>query len=170
MTTHDANQPDPSDPAFDPALDRLARRLDALGLAEADAAPPGLERRVLDGVGRVFTPEPIPVARRDAGVVRWFPRLAVAAGLALFAGASALLYTGMRRPAEVSADLTLAALAERRIEGLLALSTPSADGFRDKVASIELWADALSAESGLFGSDLIEAEWLDAGWAWEGAL
>lgn len=151
----------------DPALDALAARLDALGDQEMSAAQPGLEDRVLAGVGRVFAPEPVvftpsPALWWRTGTVR------MAAGVALLVGAATVFYT-VSRPAGTpqggAGGVISTALVEQRIEGLLALASEPSDGFGDEVASIELWADALSTESDAawIGSDLAETNWWDAG-------
>ncbi len=159
---HDHDQP------MDPGLEALSARLDALGRAERAGAPVGLEDRVLTEVGRVFQPEPIAFSGRatpwwQTGTAR------VAAGIALLAGVSTVVYTtsgpGAATPTS-QATLINTALIEQRIEGMLALAPQPSDGFGNEIASIELWADALSAESDAawIGSDLADTNWWDAGW------
>ncbi len=156
------------DQPMDSALETLSARLDALAAAERADAPPGLESRVLAEVGRVFNPEPIAFSARTApwwrtGGVR------MAAGIALLVGISTVIYTTSGpgvAPQGAQAAMVNAALIEQRIEGLLALASEPSDGFVNEVASIELWADALSAESDAawLGSDLADTNWWGAGW------
>ena len=153
---------------MDEDLRQLSERLDALGQAEASDMPLGLQASVLEAVGQVYAPQPIAIAHgsvpwRASGVMR------LAAGVALLAGVSALVYTASRTPpvhpgTEIAMVNT--SLVEQRIEGLLALTSDRADGFGDQVASIELWAEAISSESGnaWIGSDLSDSNWWDAGW------
>lgn len=143
----------------DASLEGVASRLDALGAMDRAAAPVGLESRVLDRVGRVFVPPPITIGPTRAwwrsGTAR------AAAGLLLLVGVSALIYsrtqdTELNPLGEGTArELARVDAAERRIEGLLSL-TAEGERFRDQVASIELWADAVSSEIGdaWIGSDL----------------
>ncbi len=161
------NDASPNHEVPDPIMDALSSRLDALGRADRERASPGLEDRVMAGVGRVFAPDP--VAFVPAEPRRWrIGTLRMAAGVALFATAGAVLLTlsgPAAGPGNGQAALVSTALVENRIEGLLALASEPSDGFGDAVASIELWADALSTESDAswIGSDLADPGWWDAG-------
>jgi hypothetical protein len=161
------NHQDPHHDLPDPALDALAARLDAVGDADMSAAQPGLEDRVLAGVGRVFAPEP--VAFTPAAVPWWRTgAVRMAAGVALLVGAATVFYTVSRptvTPQGGAGAVVSTAFVEQRIEGLLALASEPSDGFGDEIASIELWADALRTESDAawIGSDLAETNWWDAG-------
>lgn len=145
-------------------LGALSARLDALGAHEAARAPDGLEERVLAKVGGVFAEGAIPI--RAARPAWWAggPARAAAAAALLAVGASAL-YTQSGRRAPARAAWSSVALAEQRIEGLLAL-TDDADRFDDRIASIELLADAISADGAdAWGVDLTEPDlvFLDGG-------
>lgn len=154
---------------LDASLEALSARLDLLAEAEIADAPAGLEARVLGGVGRVFAPEPVVFSPR---ATPWWRTggVRLAAGVALLVGVSTVVYTtsGPRlTPHGGSAAVVSTALVEQRIEGLLALASEPLDGFGNEIASIELWADALSTESDAawLGSDLADTNWWDAGWA-----
>lgn len=153
---------------IDPDLRVLSERLDALGAADASDMPPELRSKVLEAVGQVYAPQPIAISR---GPARWWASggVRMAAAVALMAAVSALVYTASRTP-PVHPGLQVAmvntAMVEQRIEGLLALTSEGSDRFGDQVASIELWAEALSSEAGnaWIGSDLSDSNWWDAGW------
>lgn len=155
--------------SMDEDLRLLSERLDALGEADASQMPHDLSPRLLDAVGRVYAPQPIPIAR---GSARWWTRGSVrlAAGVALLAGVSTLVYTAARTPSVhpgTEVAMLNTAMVEQRIEGLLALTGDRADEFGDQIASIELWAEAISSETSnaWIGSDLSESNWWDAGWS-----
>lgn len=138
-------------------LGALSARLDALGASERAGAPDGLEERVLAKVGGVLAGGAIPI---DSARPAWWARgpARAAAAAALLAGGAALLYTQSGRPAPERAAWSSVALAEQRIEGLLAL-THDADRFDDRIASIELLADAISADGAdVWGADLAEPD------------
>lgn len=164
------------DHELDDARDRaLSERLDELGLVDASAAGPMLESRVIAGVAGVFTPRPIAFERAERA---WHARaafrvpFATAAGLALAASVGVLMWPGGQTgPGPVGPGMMNVAMVEQRIDGLLALTADgsgSAEGsFEDRVASIELWADALAAdtEHGWLGSDLADPAWYEDGWS-----
>jgi hypothetical protein len=153
----------------DPTLEAISARLDALGEADRSRAAPGLEDRVLAGVGRVFAPEPVVFA---PACTPWWRTggVRMAAGVALLVGLATMVYTASGpgvSPQGGTGEVVSTAFVEQRIEGLLALASEPSDGFGDEIASIELWADALSTESDAawIGSDLADTNWWDAGWA-----
>lgn len=154
----------------------LADRLDELGLADASAAGPMLESRVIAGVAGVFAPAPIAIGRAERP---WHARavfrvpFAMAAGVAMVAGVGFLLWSsGQPGSGPASPTVMSVAMVEQRIDGLLALTADREGGtaeasFEDRVASIELWADALAADTqqGWLGSDLADPAWYEDGWS-----
>ena len=134
----------------DPGLTALSDRLDALGASEAAGSPEGLEDRVLAGVAGVYAPQPIAIGR---GASPWWRGGAVraAAGVAVIGGITLLAYLqspGRSGPGANGPEVISVAMVEQRIEGLLALASHSGDDLDNQIASIQLWADALGAESG----------------------
>ena len=166
----------PDDHHLNDASDaELSERLDELGLAEASGAGPMLESRVMAGVAGVFAPAPIAIGRADRP---WHARavfrvpFAAAAGLALVASVGVLIWpNGQGGPGPAGPTMMNVAMVEQRIDGLLALTADPGDtgegSFEDRVASIELWADALAADSehGWLGSDLADPAWYEDGWS-----
>ena len=133
----------------------LAERLDALGRADADGAPPGLESRLLDAVSGVYAPGPLAIDRARTPWWRGAP-LRAAAAIALLGAGAALIYSlPGPPPPHAGGGVVSVAMAEDRIEGLLAV-LGERDGFDDQVASLELWADAIGSDgAGVWiGSDL----------------
>ncbi|MCC5822662.1 MAG: hypothetical protein LAT64_03720 [Phycisphaerales bacterium] len=152
------NHRDPNHPASDEAaLRAIAERLDALGEAEASGASPRLETSILDAVSETYQPGPIPMDRAATPWWRSAP-LRAAAVTALLGSVAALIYTSPGPPPP-SAEVVSVALAEDRIEGLLAM-LGDRDDFAEQLASLELWADALGSEnaSAWIGSDLGDPE------------
>lgn len=153
----------------------LSERLDELGLADASAAGPMLEQRVIAGVAGVFAPAPIAIGRAERP---WHSRaafrvpFAMAAAVALVASVGVLVRpNGQAGPGPVGPTVMNVAMVEQRIDGLLALTADPGDtgegSFADRVASIELWADALAADTGhgWLGSDLADPAWYEDGWS-----
>lgn len=152
----------------------LSDRLDDLALADASAAGPLLEERVIAGVASVFAPASIAIGRARRP---WHARTAFRAPFALAAGVALAVSVGILirpsgPPPGVSGSgtpaITNVALVEQRIDGLLAVTGDAGErSFEDRVASIALWADVLAAdtEHGWLGSDLADPAWYEDGWS-----
>lgn len=141
---------------LDDASRRINELLDDLGRADEGYAPHDLEARTLDAVSGVYAPGPIAIG--PARTPWWRgASLRAAAALALLAGVGAVFYSMPGAPPVSTGGMTSVALAEDRIEGLLAV-LDDGDGFEDQVASLELWADAIGSDAAgaWLGSDLGE--------------
>jgi hypothetical protein len=175
--TDDGHAADASDRA-------IVDRLDELASSDASAAGPMLEQRVIAGVAGVFAPPPIAIERAIAiepSQRPWHRRTAfrvpftLAAGLALVASVGVLAWpNGRAGPGAtdpVVPTLMNVAMVEQRINGLVALTGGAGDAahgsFEDRVASIELWADALASDTEQIwlGSDLADPAWYESGWS-----
>lgn len=140
----------------DPTLVALTERLDRLAASDEAAAPEGLEDRLLSRVGAVYAPTPIAIG--SAARAWWMSGgLRAAAGLALVGGVGALIYaqfaSNATPPRAETGEVLTVAFVEHRIDGMLAMVADE-DGFADRIASIELWTDAITSDRVWIGDDL----------------
>ena len=150
----------------DPETERIESLLDALGSQDREAMSAQRQERVLEGISKVFAPEPIaidqapPVPAPHAKGSAWRWRYAAAAALAMAATLGIVIsqpWHGSAAPDPVAPNQGAWTLAsfEQDLDAYMSMDQLETDTIDEAVANWEIWAQTIETE---FDSDAISHE------------